>query len=120
LMPTPVLLLPTGRPDGRRVVPANGLTFTSGQSIFYPTEPPGVQPQDRTSSVRLPPLPHGDFSACNRDFLFHPRPDLISTDDRWGNLFVVRPLHLVGRYNLPVLCGDKPVFRYIFSVGSEN
>jgi hypothetical protein len=119
-MPTPVLLLSMGRPAGRRAAPTNGLVFASDQPIFFPTEPPGVQHPDRTSSVRLLCLPHGDFSVCNRDFLFHPRPDLISTDDRWGNLFVVRPLHLVGRYNLPVLCGDKPVFRYIFSVGSEN
>jgi len=119
-MPAPVLLLSTGRPAERRAAPTNGLAFTSGQPIFLPTEPTGIRHPDRTSSVRLPPLPNGDFSACNQGFLLDLRPDLTSTGDRWRNLFVIRHLHPVSRYNLPVLCGDKPVVRYIFSVGSEN
>jgi hypothetical protein len=119
-MPATKLLLLTGRPAGRRAAPADRLVFASGQPIFYPTEPTGIRHPDRTSSVRLLCLPHGDFSVCNRDFLFHPRPDLTFTGDRWGNLFVVDHLHPVVRYNLPVLCGDKSVFRYIFSVGSKN
>jgi hypothetical protein len=119
-MPTPVLLLSTGRPAGRRAAPTNGLVFASDQPIFFPTEPTGIRHQDRTSFALLFCLPHGDFSVCNRDFLFHPRPDLTFTGNRWGNLFVVDHLHSVVRYNLPVLRGDKPVVRYIFSVGSEN
>jgi hypothetical protein len=74
LMPAPVLLLYTGRSAGRRAAPADGLAFTSGQPIFVPTEPPGVQHQDRTSIVRLPPLPHGDFPCATGIFFSIPGP----------------------------------------------